>query len=216
MGGSDRSGVGGAKPTRPRVALAATARWRRAAELGTAALLCVAAAALVWPVGGEGAASPMPAAGELPPLPSRAPISPVLAESLVATNLFSGTRRPPTVRFRPPAMDAGLAATSGGDPLTGLAADAPTDPSPMADAPPGADAEGYPRLVGIVTMDGVRRAALRLSADDARVHLLGAGDRRGAVRVVSLDAGRVTLATPTGPRTLTLSPARPDSLPPFP
>lgn len=125
-----------------------------------------------------------------------------LAAQIVDGNVFSATRRAPTVRFVPPGTEGTTVQPS---------APAMTDgATPNADASASTDG---PRLFGIIAQDGRRRALLQLPGTDSVPRLLDIGDRRGGYRVVSIADDRVVLATSTGSRTVRLvSRTVPDSL----
>ncbi len=129
------------------------------------------------------------------------------AALMVARNIFSATRRAPTVRFAPPGTDLGA-------PTSVSAAVMPstmgTDARSVATS---AQVDDAPHLYGIVTEEGVRRALLLLSARDGVPHLFAVGEGSGGFRVVSIVADRVIVASATGSRTLRLvSRASRDSL----
>ena len=128
-----------------------------------------------------------------------------MASAIVARNVFSASRRAPTVRFTPPGSELPPPIVMMGTlPLAG------------ADSTAGADAAARdtpPRLYGIIAQDGVRRALLLLTANGDSPRLYDVGDRQHGYRVVSIAQDRVVLATSTGSRTLRLlSRALQDSL----
>lgn len=126
---------------------------------------------------------------------------PQLGAQIVDGNVFSATRRAPTVRFVPPGTEPAGATPVASAALDGTAGD---NFAAVADTP---------RLFGIVAQDGRRRALLQLPGVDSVPRLLDIGDRRGGYRVVSISDDRVVLASSTGSRTLRLvSRTSPDSL----
>ncbi len=119
-----------------------------------------------------------------------------MASTIVARNVFSASRRAPTVRFTPPGDELpppnvmmGTLPFAGGDSTSGADGIAPDTP---------------PRLYGIIAQDGVRRALLLLTASGDSPRLYDVGDRQNGYRVVSIAHDRVVLATSTGSRTLRL------------
>ncbi len=120
---------------------------------------------------------------------------------IVDGNIFSATRRAPTVRFVPPGTEPAGTAPAASEMLAGIAGD---NTAAVAD---------LPRLFGIIAQDGRRRALLQLPGADSVPRLLDIGDRRGRYRVVSISDDRVVLASSTGSRTLRLvARTSPDSL----
>ncbi len=124
-----------------------------------------------------------------------------VSQAIVDGNLFSATRRAPTVLFRPPGAD--------GESLP---------PAPPSDMVVTAESVASgPRLFGIVAQDGVRRALLVLPGADSVPRLLGVGDRQAGYRVVTIGTDRVVLSSSGGTRTVRLvAPALPDSIDPKP
>jgi hypothetical protein len=120
------------------------------------------------------------------------PLAPDAFDAVVAGNVFSASRRAPTARFTPPGSE-------------------PPDAMPRPDAAPAVgtlDAAGDgdgPRLHGIVTVDGGRRALLLLRADEP-ARLLAVGDRHAGYRVLAIEADRVVLDTGAGRMVLRLAP----------
>jgi hypothetical protein len=104
---------------------------------------------------------------------------------IVEGNVFSATRRAPSVRFRPPGSEA----------------DAPPPSAPSAVTV----ADDGPRLFGIVSQDGTRRALLQLPGTDSTPHLLASGERRAGYRVVSIELDRVVVVSSAGTRTVRLA-----------
>ena len=123
------------------------------------------------------------------------------ALDIVSGNVFSSSRRAPTTRFRPPGSegppDARLMAAYDVGQSTPPFMAAGSD----AGAPGTSRDDPVPRLYGIVTVDGVRRALLALRAGDAP-RLFDIGERYAGYRVTSIDGERVILATASGSRTL--------------
>ena len=116
--------------------------------------------------------------------------------TVISANILSGSRRAPSVHYLSPDAELMRASTP------------PTASMIAAVDSPVADISGYdatPALYGIVSTGGTWRALLRLSPGDAHPSLFIEGDRRGAYRVVTIAQDRVTLAGPTGPRTLRLT-----------
>ena len=129
---------------------------------------------------------------------------------MVARNVFSASRRAPTVRFVPPG-DESPAALASRDLMAGGAMLGAPLPPPMSDSSTGADVA--PRLYGIVSQDDVRRALLLLTDSGESPRLYAVGDRQHGYRILSITSDQVVLATSTGSRTLRLVPrARRDSL----
>lgn len=171
------------------------------------ALLAVAAALVAWPI--------------RPDVPPRAPAvddpaewttSPEAApddvaawqRAVVASNLFSGSRRAPTERFRLPGLDAAPA-------LMPSSADSAAQPVPAPD-----DSTAL-MLLGLVQVDGERQALLAVAAHDSVARLVGVGGRIGVFRVRSIGTDHVDVVSPAGPRTLRLARTSPsDSSEMFP
>ncbi len=122
---------------------------------------------------------------------------------IVEGNVFSASRRAPTVRFVPPGAEA-----TDAPPMVSTAM-----PDASIDAGNTMDDAASPRLFGIIAQDGRRRALLQLPGADSVPRLLDVGDRRAGYRVLSITADRVVLVSSTGSRTLRLaSRTPPDSL----
>lgn len=168
-----------------------TARWPRAlvtpagVELVAALLALGAAAVLVWPV-----SVAVPAASRAMPRPPARPPAIVAVDSttgaIVATNLFSGSRRAPRERFRLPGTEP-VAEVPGAS----LTAGAP-------------DTDAGPQLVGVVLGPGVSRALVQL-ASDSTPRLLVVGDRIGRWQLRRIGSDRVELSSASGTRTVRLS-----------
>ena len=176
----------------------------RAVDLLSGFLTVIAILLFVWTV--DDSVTPVS-----PPIATIAPsgvalaVVDTLASAIVARNVFSASRRAPTVRFTPPGAELsapnvmmGTLSLAGADSSSGAVGSAPDTP---------------PRLYGIIAQDGVRRALLLLTASGDSPRLYGVGDRQHGYRVISIAQDRVVLATPTGSRTLRLiPPALRDSL----
>lgn len=166
-------------------------RWTPRLLDGVSAMLAVAAlVALLWP----GAPTATPRTVHMPPVAPDDAALPADADSLavrlVATNPFSTTRRTPRERFVAPGQTA---------------ADVPAIPDPYA--PPGSRTAGDdgPRVVGIVRVDGVRRALIDAGTADSTPRLLQVGDRLAGYRVRRIGADAVELSSSSGTRTVRLS-----------
>lgn len=163
---------------------------REVRVIDAAAVLCIAATLvlLLWPV------RPQPRELALA-LPTAAPIPAAIAadssaERIVATNIFSSSRRAPRTRFVPPGTEQ-----------ANMSEMMPVGDS---DAASGTGSESFsaPRLFGIIVQDGVRRALLQLPGSDSVPRLLAVGERQSGYRVVSIAADRVVLASASGSRTV--------------
>ena len=128
---------------------------------------------------------------------------------IVRGNVFSSSRRAPTVRFVPPGTD-GAATMSAPDPYpmptTSLGSASESSAASDSAAPRNTDA--VPALYGIVSVDGVRRALLLLRAGEPPA-LFAVGDRHAGFRISAIDTDRVTVQSARGSRTLRM--ARPAS-----
>lgn len=125
-----------------------------------------------------------------------------LAQRAVAANVFSASRRAPVSRFVMPGQPSSVSPTMVPSMLPDSTADAAT-----------LTGEVFPRLTGIVVMNGERLALLQLSANDGSPRLYRAGEQHGRVRVVRIEATHVLLSGPAGSRVLRLDArATPDSL----
>ena len=118
-----------------------------------------------------------------------------LRRAIVRTNLFSASRREPSSRFTAPGVETAP----------------PTAFVPADSGGPPDDAEAGPRLFGIVSSAGARRALLQLGGAGAPPRLLREGESYAGVRVVRIAGDRVVLSGSTGTRTLRLSRSVPDS-----
>ena len=150
-----------------------------------------------------------------------------VTDSLLATivrgDVFSATRQAPRSRFVVPGQpDPSDAAAMAGTAMAGTAmagtamagtAKAGTATSSGDAAVADTSGDAMPRVFGIITMSGERRALLQLAPSDAVPRLYRAGDAHAGYRVVRVEADRVILSSSTGSRTLRLSSrATPDSL----
>lgn len=125
------------------------------------------------------------------------------AAVIANANILSSTRRAPEKRYVSPDR---------AEP-TGFELPAPFATAPESATPDSiADIDAVPSLFGIVSIDGITRALLRLSENDINPVLLREGDSRGRYRVVTIRSNAVVVAGPAGNRTLRLAkPARGDS-----
>ncbi len=193
----------------------------RLLDVGASAVLLVAVALWFWPTSTRGPVGAVDASGnggsastvaqaEDPPAPSVVPVS---ADSqvgqVVAGNIFSATRRAPTTAFVMPGQRAAAEVAAMAGVMAGV-----------MDGNAGADsAEVLPRLTGIVSVGGERRALLQLVADVAP-RLYRVGETDAGYRIVSIETDRVVLSGRRGARTVHLapksappvSPSVPDSL----
>jgi hypothetical protein len=103
--------------------------------------------------------------------------------SMVRTNLFSSTRQAPRVRFVIP----------GQEPLV----------MPVADPATSANTDG-PELQGVLMVNGVRRALLRVPGSDSVPRVVQTGDRVGGYRVRTIGMDRVELSSESGTRIVRL------------
>jgi hypothetical protein len=182
--------------------MSASPRWRGVRTLDVLSAVAGVAAVVLWL---------LPADPTVPPAPVRVPAAAAngsvatgawngaaadsLRRALVRTNLFSASRREPASRFTAPGVDTAP-----------TAAFVPTDAGAPTD-----DAEAGPRLFGIVSSGGARRALLQLGGADEPPRLLREGESYAGVRVVRIAGDRVVLSGSTGTRTLRLSRSVPDS-----
>lgn len=105
------------------------------------------------------------------------------AATIVRTNLFSASRRAPRVRFTLPGQE--------------------TTSEPLAAPPVPADADG-PELQGVLTVNGMRLALLRVPGVDSVPRVVRVGDRVGGYRVRAIGADRVELSAVSGTRIVRL------------
>ncbi len=114
------------------------------------------------------------------------------AERVIQGNVFSPTRRAPSVAFvEPGRADATATAAA---PVAPMATD--TAPRLTAD---------FPVLSGIVTVNGERQALLQLRADDGAPRLYRMGSAHAGYQLLAIERDAVILSGPTGRRTLRLS-----------
>ena len=175
----------------------------RTLDLLTGVSLFVAIVLVVWPTRAVvQPIAPGVAATKVTATGTGAVPEPQLGAQIVDGNVFSATRRAPTVRFVPPGTEPAGTAPAASVMLDGRSDDG--NITTVADRP---------RLFGIVAQDGRRRALLQLPGADSVPRLFDIGDSRGGYRVVSISDDRVVLASSTGSRTLRLvSRTSPDSL----
>lgn len=119
---------------------------------------------------------------------------------VVNTNLFSSTRRAPTVRFRLPGL-AAAPETSSIDSVAMAAGLAP----PGGGAIPSPTAPDELVLLGLIHLGAGPRALLGRAAGDSAARLVGIGDRVGGYRVQSIGSDRVILESSSGSRTVRLT-----------
>lgn len=168
------------------------------------AMLLVIAGVLYWLPARIGAAVANPTAASLAlPKTTSSSLQSEDVTAIVNANIMSGTRSTPAKRYVSPDR-------AGPSEFEMPPNFAPARDSVGTESADGADA--VPSLFGIVNIDGVSRALLRLSERDANPVLLREGDSRGRFRVVSIRSNSVIIAGPTGQRTLRLAkPAHGDS-----
>jgi hypothetical protein len=116
------------------------------------------------------------------------------AELVIASNIFSSSRRAPATRYDPYAPPP--------DPYAPTLQEYGT-PEPMADAP---DPDAVPRLFGIVTGPAGPAALLRLDPASPQARLYRAGERGAAYRVEKIEGQEVVLVGPSGRIVLRLAP----------
>lgn len=158
----------------------------RAIEIGALGIAAVGVALLVWP-----------ARAAVPPYNRAMPSALAVAaatpddysarDSIVATNLFSGSRRAPRERFRLPGTEV-------------FADPTPVAPLPGADVAPDAG----PQLFGLVVVDGTPRALIQIARDSAP-RLVAVGEVVGRWRVQQIGADRAVLSSSMGTRIVRLS-----------
>lgn len=153
------------------------------------ALALAAAAAFAW----RGTPKIEPRAVSVPPLPpgrdGAARLDDSLAVRLVETNLFSATRSTPRERFVAPGQSP-VDAVGSSDPYL---------------TPPAIDTDSELRVVGIVSVNGQRRALVDAGAADSTTRLMDVGDRIAGYRVRRIGADLVEFISPSGARTVRLS-----------
>lgn len=141
----------------------------------------------------------IPARASNPPPAMPGPGMDSLISIVVNGNVFSATRRAPTVRFVVPGQTALDMA-----PMT-----ASMSPAASGDG----EGNGLPRLSAIVAMDGERRALLQFVVSDGAPRLYRVNDVHSGYRIVRIDSNAVVVASRAGTRTLRLSQrAAPDTL----
>jgi hypothetical protein len=164
------------------------APWRRprALEWVAAGIALYGVVMLVLPVSARARVRPtvVPDVAATPDVPLSADSA---TSILVATNLFSGSRRAPRERFRVP----GLAAD-----------DVPT--TAMLDSTSTSSVATGPQLYGIVSLDGQTRALVQI-ASDSTPRLVAEGARLGSWRVGRIGADRIELLSSSGTRIVRLS-----------
>ena len=161
-------------------------------------VLVLAALAFIARRGGEPVPSRSPSVMALSNAPSPVARLDSSATMMVARNVFSATRRAPTVRFTPPGTDLGAPSTPS------VSTNAYTTAVDTSSAVPTTRGDAAPHLYGIVTEDGVRRALLLLSTHGEPPRLFAVGESSSGFRVVLISVDRVVLASSTGSRTLRL------------
>lgn len=181
----------------------------RPAVLNGVATMCAVAACIVfvWPSWGLEVQTPsagtpgVTVPGPVLRVAARGADADSLASVVVAGNLFSATRQAPRTRFVPPGQATVMAAAMNG---------AMDSTGAMNQ---GSLADSLPRLTGIVTTNGERRALVQFVLADGAPQLYAVGDARAGFRVLRIESDRVVLVTRSGTRTLRLSPRTPpDSL----
>lgn len=193
-------------------------RWLDAAAIGC---LAIAVAFLVWPVstsspnGESSPFAPDSLTGDRVEVvaPTVAPSARRITDSLITAvihgNVFSASRRAPTVRFAAPGMPGGASTVPPMDTLASDNQSADMD----ASAALGASAP-LPHLSGIVVQQGVRLALVQFSDADAMPRLFRTGDVHAGYRIVRIGDDHVVVASRGGTRTLRLvSPVVPPSFP---
>ena len=124
---------------------------------------------------------------EISPAPQDRPLSDSRSDSsmgsMVRTNLFSATRQSPRARFVLPGQEPLM--TPVADPVTSLSTD------------------GL-ELQGVLMVNGVRRALLRVPGSDSVPRVVQTGDRVGGYRVRTIGVDRVELSSESGTRTVRL------------
>ncbi|MES2523255.1 MAG: hypothetical protein V4617_11185 [Gemmatimonadota bacterium] len=195
---------------------------QRMFDVASGLLLLAAAILAVWPgSGGNQSLSVRP-----PALLAADPLGASLgalkatdtsAAGIVRGNIFSSSRRAPRTRFIPPGAEPGYAMTTDTpvlDPYAQELIRAATAASEVAPGSMSGDGTGHgdgdpvPALFGIVSIDGVRQALLKLRAGDPP-RLFAVGDRHAGYRITAIDADRAVLVSSRGTRTLRLT--RPSS-----
>lgn len=174
-------------------------------DILSAVLLALAAATYLWPVTVAAPVATQRADSAMTTAPRLAGDT-IDANQVIRANILSASRRAPERRYISPAL---ASATEFSMP----AAFAPGADSASVNSAADDTEDAVPALYGTVNTDGVWRALLRLSENDANPSLFREGDKRGAYRVVSIRTNAVVIAGPSGQRTLRLAqPARGDSI----
>lgn len=132
----------------------ASRRWTPALlERGALAVMVLGGGLAMWPA----SSAVTPGRVPLPALPATAAVAAPAADTppsaeaagrVVRSNLFSARRQAPTVRYRDPLAPAT-------PPHEG------TEPADGAGVPGAPEASGEPRLLGVVEVDGVRKALVQ-------------------------------------------------------
>lgn len=121
-----------------------------------------------------------------------------MASAIVAGNMFSHRRRPPSARYRP------VSSTSPMDVGDEMAGGFPVETPPMNEPVSVVASDDVPKLFGTMLSADGASALLRLDRRVAAPQLFREGDRAGGYRVVKISERAVTLAGTTGPLTLRL------------
>jgi hypothetical protein len=120
------------------------------------------------------------------------------AATVVGANVMSAARRAPATRYVSPDLQVENAYS----PPAAFQRPSAGDSAAMDST---GNADAVPAVYGILNMNGVWHALVRLSAADPNPRLLKVGDRRGSYRVVSIASDRVVVASGDAQRTLKLS-----------
>lgn len=160
----------------------------------TGSALAGALVAWTWPVTQRPAPAPF-AVSAIAPDAAAAAGSTGDADSIIAHNPFSPSRRPPRERERLAVLDTFPEATVAGD-GDSLAPDASVV---------GFDAAPVPQLLGLLNSPDGPRALLRLDATKARAALFAVGDGTNGWRVMAIGPSSVTLDGPSGRQIVSLS-----------
>ncbi|MCC6241340.1 MAG: hypothetical protein IT353_00785 [Gemmatimonadaceae bacterium] len=197
-----------AMPSSPSPRASAAVAWPVVWDRVTMALVLASAAILVWPApratlpartvdpASRDSAS-QEAVRTVPPSPM------AVVDSLVAIairgNVFSATREAPRVAFVMPGQTLAMQMTDAGVADSVLALGT-------------VERDSFPRLSGIVSTAGERRALMQLNAREGAPHLYRVGEGASGFRVLRIGADAVVLTSRAGTRTLRLaSPPSPDS-----
>lgn len=180
--------------------------WRAApVERGALAVMALGVAVAVWPPSATvpPARVPLPAVAAPPRLAGASAAATV--DSVVRTNLFSARRQAPGVRYRDPLATAPAMPEATG--IVKASADGGTAG--------GQDAAGMPRLLGVVHVEGERRALVQWAPGQAGWCPEGRGceGRGGRAMARAITPTSVELVMAGQVRTLRLATGRPaDSL----